>query len=315
MDAALSKEIWKRLSAGGSLDELQLNRTGGRFDLRGLATPEVSMRPEVRMPIAGVKRLSNLVEVRGAKWSLLDFSGCHLRSLRLFGAVIEDCVFDGAHCQDWRIWGTTVTGTSFRAADLRRAALGGVENGRRNCFRRVDFSRADFRQTVHGSADFTDCRFSGTRLSRVDFQGSVFEDCAFEGDLDEVLFYRQSYSANHHGVTLPANEMRNVDFRRARFRDVEFRELDMKEVIWPESSDHILVRDYPATLDRVLNELRSRSDLPARKVAAGLASNRKWAGRNQEVGVVSKLDLIAAGGDGAVDEFLRLAGAAATVLE
>ena len=200
------------------------------------------------------------------------------------------------------MWGTTISDSSFKSADLGRSAMGGIDGGKRNHFRQVEFSNADLRQTAHKSADFTECSFSDTNLKKVDFQGSVFVDCVFEGDLNEVLFYRHAF----RGEAFPPNEMKGVDFRRARFHFVEFRLLDMDDVKWPEDDHHVIVKDYQRVLDRLLDILNTRTDLVSRKMAAIFANKRKWAGPNQIEGVISKYDLLYIGGEEAVIEFLRL---------
>jgi uncharacterized protein YjbI with pentapeptide repeats len=178
-----------------------------------------------------------------------------------------------------------------------------VANGKRNSFKGVDFSNADLRQTVYVSADMADCTFADGKLSNVDFQGTVFVNCRFQGQLNDVLFHRYAF----RGEAFPPNEMKGVDFSRAKLRHVEFRGLHMATATWPQDDDHILLNDYLATLDRVLDALKTRTDVESRKLAAVLGSKRKWAGANQKQGVISKLDLIEAGGEGAVLEFLRLA--------
>jgi len=298
MDPRRAREIWARLVSGKPLDGLGLSSVDGRVDLQGLVAPAPSMLPR---QMAGVKELSNIVVIRGACWTGLDFSNAQLDSIRFFNSSIEDCCFDGAHCQDWRMWGATISSTSFRGADLRRSALGGIENGRRNSFRRVDFTGADLRQTVYVSADMFECTFADTKLSNVDLQGTVFVDCVFAGELNEVIFHRQAF----RGEGFPPNEMKGVDFRRARLHHVEFRGLDMADVQWPEDDEHVVVNDYKATLDRVLNLLNTRSDVASKTLAAVLSMKRKWAGRGQRQGVLNKRDLVEAAGEEAVAELVR----------
>jgi uncharacterized protein YjbI with pentapeptide repeats len=200
------------------------------------------------------------------------------------------------------MWGTTISETSFFSADLQEAVLGGVKDGVRNSFQHVDFSHADLRGTTHVSSDMVDCNFEQTRLRKVDFQGTVFVRCTFSGELEEVLFYRTAFRGEH----LPPNEMAEVDFRKAKFRFVEFRGLDMLSVIWPEDDDHIVLDDYKDKLDRAIDRLKGRLDLPSKELDAILSMKRKWAGPNQRQGVISKADLIEAGGPNAPDEFRLL---------
>jgi len=138
--------------------------------------------------------------------------------------------------------------------------LGGVEAGRRNVFAGVDFSRADLRQTAYKSAEFSKCRFVDTKLAKVDFQGSVFADCKFEGEMYEVAFHRSAFE----GDGLPPNKMTRVDLSEAILRSVEFRELDMDTVIWPQGEEHLVLRPCKAALDRALGMLQARSDMPAK---------------------------------------------------
>lgn len=302
MDANISRQVWRRLIAGESLQGLGLGSTDGRLDLRGLRAPEAGVVRQYQVPNADVKELSNLTTLRSVEWRGLDLSGAHLESLRFHDCSIDDCSFVGSTCRDWRLWGTTISNTSFRTADLRNSVLGAVDNGRRNSFSRVDFTKTDLRGTVHKSADMVECTFSNANLSKVDFHGTVFVDCTFEGELKDVLFHRQAF----RGEAYPPNEMKGVDLRRAKLHYVEFRGLDMATVKWPVDEEHIILDDYANTLERVLAVLDAREDASSRRLAEGFRVRLKWVGRNQRQGVLSKADLIEAGGEGAVGEILRL---------
>jgi uncharacterized protein YjbI with pentapeptide repeats len=302
MNTTTAAEVWARLVGGGPLDELDLPKVDGRTDLRGLkaAAPSVARRF-----ISGgrqVEALEGITEIRGRHWKGIDFSNSRLNALRFHDSQIEDCVFDGARCKGWSLWGTTVVNTSFRSSDLRDAGLGITVMGERNAYRNVDFTNADLRETVHLSSDMVDCLFCDTKLARVDFQGTIFVNCRFEGELADVLFYERGF----RGEKFPPNEMRGVDLRRARLLFVGFRGLNMDSVAWPEGDEHIIIDDYPATLDKVIAILRTRSDDPSKGLAGLLADSRKWVGPQQKKGVVSKLELREIGGDAIVIEFLKL---------
>jgi len=304
MDYDLRRTIWRRLISGELFDAHELPRSNGLVDLRGFKVPDPSVIGEYDTAKANVKQLGNLVHIRGAHWAGIDFSESRLNSLRFYGCKIENCIFDNADCQDWRIWRTNISKCSFRSTDLRRSALGGVDAGERNSFQKIDFTKADLRQTAHQSADFVDCIFSDTNLAKVDFWGTVFLNCIFEGRLDEVIFHRYAF----RGEMYPPNEMKGVDFRRARFRFVEFRGLDMTDVKWPEDNDCIVIGNYTETLKQVLQSLKAKADVRSRKLAAIIESDLKWAGPKQTEGVVSKRDLNEVGGEWAIDEFLKFVG-------
>jgi uncharacterized protein YjbI with pentapeptide repeats len=302
MDAALTAKVWKRLGAGKALDGLGLPTVDGRFDLNGLSAPQPTVAREYQVSRAYAKELTGLVVLRGVTWRRMDFSKAKLDSLRFFDCGIDDCRFDGARCRDWRMWGTRISNTTFRSTDLRDTALGGIgEDGSRNSFHGVDFANADLRGTTFKSASMVGCTFAN--LSGVDFGGTVFVDCAFEGEIHDVLFYRHAF----RGEDYPPNEMKGVDFSRATLRHVGFRGLDMDAVRWPADDQHIIVSDYPAALDRVLGALGKRSDELSRRLGVLVSHNRKWAGPNQREGIINKADWTQVGGEEMVSEFLRLA--------
>jgi uncharacterized protein YjbI with pentapeptide repeats len=302
VNAELTSNIWRCLTTGTGLESLRLPVHEGRIDLRGLSAPQPAVVCEQQYAGATVQELGGVTTIRGARWHRLDMSNSVLSSLRFLDCSIEDCRLDGAACDDWRLWATRVSHVTFRGANLRNAALGGIHEGRRNAFLDVDFTKADLRGSAHGSADFERCTFHTTNLKKVDFQGSVFRDCVFVGKLDEVMFYDYMF----RGEAFPRNEMQGVDFSRAIFRNVEFRHLDMADVRWPVNDDHVVVDGYVPALDRVLALVAGRTDLPARRLAGTVGMMRKWAGPKQQVGVVTQSWIREVAGGELADEALRI---------
>ncbi|HJZ94929.1 MAG TPA: pentapeptide repeat-containing protein [Candidatus Solibacter sp.] len=147
-----------------------------------------------------------------------------------------------------------------------------------------------------------DCCFCHTNLYRVDFQGSVFANCIFEGELRQTVFARQAFQ----GESLPPNEMVDVDFSRASLRDVEFRELDLDRVRFPEDGNHVVVQNWRETLDRLIGLLSTRGQPEWRGLVAVLQFERKWIGPNQRQGVLNKVDLEETIGAEGLREFMSL---------
>ncbi len=86
--------------------------------------------------------------------------------------------------------------------------------------------------------------------------------------------------------------MLRVDFTGASLRSVEFRGLDLANVIFPMDEDHILIDEYPETLDRVLQALKGRSDSVAKMLTGYFEVYRKWVGPKQRKGILNKNDLL-----------------------
>jgi fluoroquinolone resistance protein len=288
-----SPEIWNRLLQGKSLDGLSLETKDGRINLRGLALPDPSVIRKYQMANSTVWEIEPAAVFRRVKWQDLDFSSSKLNGIRLFDCEIRNCLFEKSQLKDLRVWSTVVTESSFIGADLRKAALGGVQDGKRNTYLNVDFSEADLRETAYRAASFERCVFRNTKLVNVDFQTSTFTDCVFEGELRDVLFYRRGFN----GEAFPPNEMVNVDFSRAILRDVGFRGLSLDRVRLPEDSEHILIKNFVSALDKAIDALKGQEDGTARKLVAFLEICRKWAPPNQVQGIINIQDLTEVAGE------------------
>lgn len=222
--------------------------------------------------------------------------------MRLFDCEIHNCRFDDCRFEDLRVWSSKFSDTSFVGAGLRRAALGGAQEDRRTVFSNVNFTNADLRQSMYQAAAFEGCVFKNAKLFKIDFQSSTFSDCTFEGQLREVMFYRRGF----RGELFPANEMKNVDFSRAKLRFVEFRGLDLDQVKLPIDPNHIIVAPYLETLDRMIAALRAEDDPTTRVIVAYLGHERKWVGPNQIQGVLNIEDLREVDGEIGVQRVLSL---------
>jgi uncharacterized protein YjbI with pentapeptide repeats len=295
--------LWERLSRGEISPVAR--KVDGRADFRGIHAPKPIAGRERRVGAAQLVEVEGLVVVRGATWKGLDFTGADLSSLRFIDTHIEDCVFDKAKCRDWRMWGTTVRRSSFASADLRGASLGAVQDGgRRNAFVDVTFTKTNLTATSYMSAEFVRCTFSNAKLDKVEFRGSTFEACVFQGELKEVLFDSAVDPALCKEATrLPRNQMLRADFSQARLRGVEFRGIDLKDVTFPSDDAHIVIPNYRDALDRALAIAKTSSDPKAKLMAGYLTIRRDWAG---SVGVINRQDLVDFDGEEFAQAFLEL---------
>jgi fluoroquinolone resistance protein len=302
LDESLNTAILDRLVRGKPLDGLPLDTKDGRLDLGGLTLLEPRQKQTLEFRDVPVTQTEPVATFKGAKWRNLDFSGSKLACVRFFEAELINCRFDRCQLKDFRVWATTFRGCSFRAANLRNAVLGGVLDGKRTIYSNVDFSGADLRETVYKAAAFETCIFRNSRLQRVDFQSSTFTDCVFEGELRDVLFYERGFE----GESFPKNEMLDVDFARANLHDVGFRGLTLDRVKLPDDAEHIIIKDVPKTLDRLIRLLSVQADTTAKKLVAFLNIDREWRASNQAQTVINTEDLAETVGPEGVDRLRYL---------
>jgi uncharacterized protein YjbI with pentapeptide repeats len=286
-----AEEVTARLLSGRALTGLGLGEVDGRVDLRGLSVP--IPRRLRRFAAAGwfAEELGGLVQLRGARLERLDFSGSQLPSLRLQDSEIVGCLFEGANCRDWRLWGTAVSSCSFRKADLREAAVGTWHEGRSNAWRGVDFSGADFRVAVSWMAIYEDCDFSGAKLAKVKFEQCALTRCRFAGELREVVFDGRDLTDR------PAPpQMDKVDFSGATFRRVEFMGFDLEGVALPNDPDIRLLRRARCVARRGVEMLDGDDRMEARMLRAMLENQLRGPGTDHEAQVLNRRDYLELGG-------------------
>ncbi|HEU0086916.1 MAG TPA: pentapeptide repeat-containing protein [Pseudonocardiaceae bacterium] len=279
-ESDLPAQVFARLLAGSGVDDL-LGSHDGRVDVRGVSAPTPEVVAQTEVAGMGVRKLKGLLEFRDVTLSDLDLSAAKLDHLRFFGATLRNCRFHRASCRDWRLWRTDVEACSFEGADLRDAALGTWEKGRGNTFRGVIFRGADLRGISCQAAVFVDCDFSDAKLDGVDFGGSHFVRCVFGGPLRDVMFHRTSSLAKGLGP----NPMEDVDLSKAELQYVSFSDLDLDRVQFPGDDRHVVVKNYPCVMRRVIDQLGDAVD--AHGIYLHLRFSQEWerSGKRRQVGV------------------------------
>jgi uncharacterized protein YjbI with pentapeptide repeats len=288
----VAEEVLARLMAGRPLTDLALGGHEGRVDLRGL--PALQPRRLQRFETQGwfVEELGDLIKFRGVLLENLDLSGAQVQSFRLHDSTVVGSRFDAANCQDWRLWGTQVSDCSFARADLREAAVGTWDKGRRNVWRRVDFSGADFRVGVSCGAVYEDCDFSGAKLAKARFEQCTLNRCRFAGELRAVVFDGRELTDR------PApRQMERIDFSEASFRHVEFLGFDLQAVSLPHDPDLRLIRRARCAARRGIEMLEGDDRVAARQLRAMLHTQLRGPGTDRDVRVFNRRDYLELGGE------------------
>jgi uncharacterized protein YjbI with pentapeptide repeats len=293
----LAEEVVARLVAGRGLDGLGLGWYQGRVDLRGLPVPIPARLRRFESQGWFVEVLGDLITFRGALLRGLDLSGGQLQSLRFFGSQIDDCRLAGANCQDWRLWDTEVSDCVFSRASLRDAAVGTWQEGRRNAWRRVDFSKSDFRVGACWEAVFEGCDFSGANVAGVRFSQCALVSCRFAGAVTDVLFDGRDLPPEYPAPP----QMSKVDFSAAVFRDVEFRGYDLEDVALPDDTDLRLLRRARCVARGAIGMLGGREDMLSRMLRAILENRLRGPGDEREAEIVNRRDYLEFGGQELVD--------------
>jgi uncharacterized protein YjbI with pentapeptide repeats len=140
--------------------------------------------------------------------SYADFSSSWMEANRF-----ENCLFVKTDFSDVADHGNAFEHCVFLNCKFKLAVLGYQGSRYRNCnFNECGFQRTNFIRPEFVNTDFINCR-----LKSVDFNASSFENCKFEGLLDDVWFrgtFPLESDVEHFGQP-KINKMENVSFENA----------------------------------------------------------------------------------------------------
>lgn len=203
--------------------------------------------------------MDSIIEFHGARWVGVDLSYSRLRSFRFFNVHIEDCVFGGADCTDWRMWDSHVRDSSFQSAKLQGSNLGVPldQAPALPSWNRVNFDGADLRDAALTSALMADCSFRGTKLDRATFENVSLTDCIFTGAVTRMTILGYPISQKDRERCRP---MTRVDFSAARFDDVTLDGCRFDDVRLPEEQRFLLTHAITRLAPRALGLLGDTLD-------------------------------------------------------
>ncbi len=190
------------------LDYLPFKKTeNGNFDLRGLNLKDVDV----------------LVENQGAKlkdivFQNCDFSFSNFDNLRIERCQFINCIFVSVYCRDLYEIGNVFNHCTFQKVDFRRALIGNENSKFNDCI----FENCNFTSCSFYSPQFTNISFVNCNLRELDFAGSSFENCLFEGKMSYVLFRGDDPRFNLKNPGYRKNQMNRVSFEKLDFNFLGF---------------------------------------------------------------------------------------------
>jgi len=155
------------------------------------------------------------VTLKDIDLSHADFSSSWMETNRF-----ENCLFEKTDFTDASDHGNTFDHCVFLNCKFKLAVLGYKGSRYGNCiFKECGFQRTNFIRPEFVSTDFIHCR-----LKSIDFNASSFENCKFEGLVDDMWF-RGTFPTRSQIETFgqpKINKMLNVSFEDADLCDPAF---------------------------------------------------------------------------------------------
>jgi uncharacterized protein YjbI with pentapeptide repeats len=237
-----------------------LGKEGARYDFRGFifgGCQTNRMRGEVHH--SGQKLAAmEISPYREVMLESFDLTEADLSSSAWVGCEFRNCIFERCQIWDSSFYGCTFRDCKFIDCMISHTKLGGSYIMGNGAFIGVEMIRGELSNSYFDYPTFKGCSFS-CAIKEIDFRGSQFSDCRFEGKLTYVVFV--GACEPHADVAfilkqgIPENHMDGVDFSKARLRGVEFKGVDLTRCKFPDS--FLFVEDGARVFERASSIVES----------------------------------------------------------
>jgi fluoroquinolone resistance protein len=268
-----SERIFNICKYGGvlSMDQTPFGRLeGDLIDFRGYPAHRILVKD---------------VTLKDIDFSYADFSSSWMETNRF-----ENCLFVKTDFTDAPDHGNAFDHCTFHQSKFKLAVLGYKGSHYRNCiFRECGFQRTNFIRPEFVNTDFINCR-----LKSIDFNASSFENCKFEGLLEDVWFRGTFPSASQiERFGQPKiNKMENVSFENADLHYPAFSNwCDLSTVKIKNDGKHFKYDNWYQRLQFLGKEIESWDDEHQRNRAAKFVKVYSVHAPTQEWNIVNLNDL------------------------
>lgn len=187
----------------------------------GLLTDDLSPFEKsngVLLDFRGIE-LNNLA-IKNCRFENIDFSFSSFKSSWIENSSFKNCYFKDADFTKISDQGNKFEECIFFNCKFNNSGLGYKGSAFVECI----FENTNFQKAVFIRAEFERCSFINSKIKGIDFNASSFEECIFEGILDDVWF-RGGFplqSDNQYFGFPKKNIMKKVSFEKAELKNLTF---------------------------------------------------------------------------------------------
>lgn len=159
-------------------------------------------------------------EIKNCVFNDIDFSFSSFKSTWIKNTKFHNCRFNKVDFSGFSDHGNLFDSCNFFDCKCNNAGIGYDGSTFNNCI----FERCNYSKTVFIRPEYTKSFFKDCKINRLDFNASSFENCFFEGKLNDVWFrggFPLQSDYEYYGIP-KLNEMKNVSFEKAELRDITF---------------------------------------------------------------------------------------------
>ncbi|UUC44158.1 pentapeptide repeat-containing protein [Flavobacterium cerinum] len=197
--------------------------------------------------------------IKKNKLKNIDFSESYFAGAWIEKSEFINCIFDKTDFTDFSDHGNIFKDSLFQNCKFSKAVIGYDGTKFENCI----FRNCDFTRTNHIRTEYNNCQFLNCKLKGFDYGASSFEDCVFEGKVEDVWFrggFQHPIQLSEFGKPRP-NKMKNVSFEHAELIDLTISDnCDLSTVKVPDDGNYLLLGNWKTRLERLDFCLESLTD-------------------------------------------------------
>lgn len=158
------------------------------------------------------------IVIKNSIFEKTDFSFSSFVNVWLENSEFKHCIFNNVDFSQMKDHGNQFNNCIFFKCKFNYAAIGYYGSKFQSC----KFEACNFNKSIFTRAEFEQTLFINNKIKSVDFNASSFENCIFEGLLDDVWF-RGNFASNADNIIFgkpKVNVMKNVSFENALIKDI-----------------------------------------------------------------------------------------------
>ncbi|GGH16421.1 pentapeptide repeat-containing protein [Sphingobacterium alkalisoli] len=241
----------------------------GKLDLRGIIINE---------------RTIAKLELQNADLTFSSFKDCWIEN-----SLFEKCNFEKVDFSKFSDHKNIFKECYFKNCKFNYASLGDGGTSFSECV----FEDCNFFKTIFIRPEFVGVSFKNCKINSIDFFGSSFESCCFEGNLKDIWFrggFPLQVDYSNYGIP-KRNEMKNVSFVNAELEDLTFSDnCDLSSVKIKSSDKYYKYERWKERLEFLKMEDRNWSD-KEKKEAEIFANTYLVHAKNQEWHIINREDV------------------------
>lgn len=247
--------------------------------------------------------LSNM-KIEKQTFKYVDFSNSTFKMSWIEKSTFENCIFNKVDFSEFTDHQNIFSNCQFKDCNFNYASIGHKGTKYDHC----NFINIKTKKTNFIRPEFTFINFQNCKIKGVDFFGSSFENCIFEGLLDDVWF-RGGFplKSDEKSFGKPKkNTMLNVSFENAEICDIALsNDCDLSTVIMPKDENYLLYNNWLKRLEYL--QLKAKS-LPEniRKGAEFYAEVFLVHAKSQNWQIVNKKDIVRDHGEEVANEIIKI---------